>query len=45
MCPGCARSLRIDIHLGRGNAIKLLAEALCDLSAHTDVRLIEMKGR
>ena len=34
----------IDIHLGRGNAIKLLAEALHDLSAHTDVRLIEMKG-
>ena len=34
----------IDIHLGRGNAIKLLAEALRDLSAHTDVQLIEMKG-
>jgi len=34
----------IDIHLGRGNAIKLLAEALRDLSAHTDVRLVEMKG-
>lgn len=34
----------IDIHLGRGNAIKLLAEALRDLSAHTQVRLIEMKG-
>ncbi len=34
----------IDIHLGRGNAIKLLAEALRDLSAHTDMRLIEMKG-
>jgi dipeptidase D len=34
----------IDIHLGRGNAIKLLAEALHDLSAHTDVRLIEMNG-
>ena len=34
----------IDIHLGRGNAIKLLAEALRDLSAHTDVRLIEIKG-
>ncbi len=34
----------IDIHLGRGNAIKLLAEALCDLSAHTDVRLVELKG-
>jgi dipeptidase D len=34
----------IDIHLGRGNAIKLLAESLRDLSAHTDVRLIEMKG-
>lgn len=34
----------IDIHSGRGNAIKLLAEALRDLSAHTDVRLIEMRG-
>jgi dipeptidase D len=34
----------IDIHLGRGNAIKLLAEALRDLSAHTDVRLIAMNG-
>jgi len=34
----------IDIHLGRGNAIKLLAEALRDLSVHTDIRLIEMKG-
>jgi len=34
----------IDIHLGRGNAIKLLAEAVRDLSALTDVRLIEMKG-
>ena len=34
----------IDIHLGRGNAIKLLAETLRDLSAYTDVRLIEMKG-
>ncbi|MBI3480018.1 MAG: beta-Ala-His dipeptidase [Nitrosomonadales bacterium] len=34
----------IDIHLGRGNALKLLAEALRDLAAHSDVRLIEMKG-
>ncbi|HXU92738.1 MAG TPA: aminoacyl-histidine dipeptidase [Gallionella sp.] len=34
----------IDIHLVRGNAIKLLAEALHDLSSHTDVRLVEMKG-
>jgi dipeptidase D len=34
----------IDIHLGRGNAIKLLAEALRDLATHIDVRLIEMKG-
>ena len=34
----------IDIHLGRGNAIKLLAEALRDLSEHTDVRLLEMRG-
>ena len=34
----------MDIHLGRGNAIKLLAEAMRDLSAHTDVRLIEFNG-
>jgi dipeptidase D len=34
----------IDINLGRGNAIKLLAEALRDLSAHTDMRLIEFNG-
>lgn len=34
----------IDIHLGRGNAIKLLAEALRDLSALLDLRLIEMQG-
>ena len=34
----------IDIHLGRGNSIKLLAEALRDLSAHTDMRLIALSG-
>ncbi len=34
----------IDIHLVRGNAIKLLAEALRDLSLHADLHLIEMKG-
>ncbi len=34
----------IDIHLVRGNAIKLLAEALRDLAALTDLRLVEMKG-
>jgi dipeptidase D len=34
----------IDIHLGRGNAIKLLAEALRDLAVHTDMRLIELNG-
>ncbi len=34
----------IDIHLGRGSAIKLLAEALRDLSAQIDVRLIALKG-
>jgi dipeptidase D len=34
----------IDIHLGRGNAIKLLAEALRDLSSHTDMRLLEFSG-
>lgn len=34
----------IDIHLVRGNAIKLLAEALRDLAAHTDLRLVELNG-
>ncbi|OGS93947.1 MAG: cytosol nonspecific dipeptidase [Gallionellales bacterium RBG_16_56_9] len=34
----------IDIHLGRGNAIKLLTEALRDLSAHTDMRLVSFVG-
>lgn len=34
----------IDIHSGRGNAIKLLAEALRDLAAHTDIRLIALHG-
>jgi dipeptidase D len=34
----------IDIHLGRGNAIKLLSEAVRDLSAHADVRLISFEG-
>lgn len=34
----------IDIHSGRGNAIKLLVEALRDLAAHTDVRLIALHG-
>lgn len=34
----------IDIHLGRGNAIKLLAEALRDLAAHTDIRLVSLQG-
>lgn len=34
----------IDIHIGRGNAIKLLAEALRDLCAHTDMRLVEIRG-
>ena len=34
----------IDIHSGRGNAIKLLAEALRDLAAHTDLRLIALHG-
>lgn len=34
----------IDIHLGRGNAIKLLAEALRDFSAAMHLRLIEFKG-
>ncbi len=34
----------IDIHLGRGNAIKLIVDALRDLSAHTDVRLLDLNG-
>ena len=34
----------IDIHLGRGNAIKLMVEALNDFAEHTDLYLIEMKG-
>jgi len=34
----------IDIHLGRGNAIKLLAEALRELAEHFDLRLIGMLG-
>ena len=34
----------IDINSGRGNAIKLLAEALRDLAAHTDIRLMELNG-
>ena len=34
----------IDIHLGHGNAIKLLAEALRDLTIHADARLISFRG-
>jgi dipeptidase D len=34
----------IDIHLGRGNAIKLLAEALGELASGYDLRLIAMQG-
>jgi dipeptidase D len=34
----------IDIHLGRGNAIKLLAEALHELVGNVDLRLIGMQG-
>ena len=34
----------IDIHLGRGNAIKLLAEALRELAGRFDLRLIELHG-
>jgi len=34
----------IDIHLGRGNAIKLLAEALGELAADHDLRLLGMQG-
>jgi dipeptidase D len=34
----------LDIHLGRGNAIKLLAEALRDLAARHSMRLLEMQG-
>ncbi len=34
----------IDIHLGRGNAIKLLVEALLDLAGQYDLRLIGLQG-
>ena len=34
----------IDIHLGRGNAIKLLAEAMRELAERFDLRLIAMQG-
>jgi len=34
----------IDIHLGRANAIRLLAAILRDLSARVDLRLIAMHG-
>lgn len=34
----------IDIHLGRGNAIKLLTEALLDLAGRFDLRVIELHG-
>ncbi|MCE5180202.1 MAG: aminoacyl-histidine dipeptidase [Betaproteobacteria bacterium] len=34
----------IDIHLGRGNAIKLLAEALRELASNHDLRLIGLQG-
>jgi dipeptidase D len=34
----------IDIHLGRGNAIKLLTEALLCLAGRFDLRLIELQG-
>jgi dipeptidase D len=34
----------IDIHLGRGNAIKLLARALLDLPAGSGWRLIDLAG-
>jgi len=33
-----------DIHLKRGNAIKILARALETLKSHVEIRLIEMKG-
>ncbi|NTV94452.1 MAG: aminoacyl-histidine dipeptidase [Thiobacillus sp.] len=34
----------IDIHLGRGNAIKLLTEALRDLAGHFELNLLELHG-
>jgi dipeptidase D len=34
----------IDIHIGRGNAIKLLTEALCALNKLHDLRLISLDG-
>jgi dipeptidase D len=33
-----------DIHLKRGNAIKILARALETIMSHAEIRLIEMKG-
>ena len=40
----CGGHSGIDIHLGRGNAIKLLAEALRDLSSHAEICLVEFNG-
>jgi len=40
----CGGHSGIDIHLGRGNAIKLLSEALLELSESAAFRLLEMKG-
>jgi dipeptidase D len=34
----------IDIHIGRGNAIKLLAEALRGWAGQGDLKLVELKG-
>lgn len=40
----CGGHSGIDIHLGRGNAIKLLAEALHGLAERFDLYLIELQG-
>ncbi len=34
----------VDIHEGRGNAIKLLVAALCELQSRLSFRLIDLKG-
>ncbi|RPI77187.1 MAG: aminoacyl-histidine dipeptidase [Desulfobacteraceae bacterium] len=34
----------VDIHLKRGNAIKILARVLETLKSHAEIRLIELKG-
>ncbi len=40
----CGGHSGIDIHLGRGNAIRLMAEALRDFASQADLRLISLQG-